>query len=288
MDFNINNEPYLENNNIEQINESNQNQTIWYIFSILSWFFFICCQLDSYLRILIFKSSEGVFNIQIFQLFILLISSAGLIIYLIFTSCKKNQNLYNSMLGKKTKFHFIPLLFASVLFIIKEIIQLRFYSPEFINRIIITDLVFSILTLAFLIFIYIQMNIPYEWYIVLTIKKGTFSCLIPWVLYLIKEDILFLMEIDMIYNGKVINIISHIIAELCSLLFSFIFKDILVAFTNVLIYISYLTFTFLYILFGSSENGILIFYVILYSIFILFSLFLIAFLSIKYKDKIFQ
>ena len=64
--------------------------------------------------------------------------------------CKKNQNLYNAMLGKKSKFHFIPLLFASALCIInmKEleiIIKEKLFSYIVIKRILITNLILSIL-----------------------------------------------------------------------------------------------------------------------------------------------
>ena len=52
-----------------------------------------------------------------------MISLAGLIIYLIFTTYKKDQNLLNGILGRKSKYHFIPLLLVSILFIIDQLIK---------------------------------------------------------------------------------------------------------------------------------------------------------------------
>ena len=101
MDFNnTNNKQYLINASDETKNELNQNYSLWYVFSLLSWFLFICCQIESYLSDL--KNIHE--NFYILKIFILLISLAGLIVYLVFTSCKKNQNLYNGMLGEIQNF----------------------------------------------------------------------------------------------------------------------------------------------------------------------------------------
>ena len=110
MDYNnTNNEQYLINPPDEAIYELNQNYTLWYVFSLLSWFLFICCQIESYLSDL----KNIYLNIYFLKIFILLISLVGLIVYLVFTTCKKNQNLYNGMLGGNSKFHFV--FFYSVL-----------------------------------------------------------------------------------------------------------------------------------------------------------------------------
>ena len=192
MDFTSNSEQNLVIDNIEQINTNNYNQITWFATSILSWFFYLCCQLENYRNALLisFENEFSIFNIEII---ILGLSLAGFITYLIFTTCKKNQNLYNSMLGKKSKFHFIPLLFASALFIVNIIyeqnINKALYNDIVVNRIIITSLIFSVLTLSTLIYIYIQINIPCEWYLILTIKKGAFSCLIPYILNLMYLEI---------------------------------------------------------------------------------------------------
>ena len=52
------------------------------------------------------------------NIYVFLLSVVGFAIYLIFTTCKKKQNLYDGMVDTWSKFHFIPLLFISALSII--------------------------------------------------------------------------------------------------------------------------------------------------------------------------
>ena len=54
---------------------------------------------------------------SLLRIFIFGITLFGFIIYLIFTTCKKDENLLNSMMSKWTKFHFISFLFISGLYI---------------------------------------------------------------------------------------------------------------------------------------------------------------------------
>jgi len=290
MDFTSNSEQNLVIDNIEQINTNNYNQITWFATSILSWFFYLCCQLENYRNTLLILSFENDFSIFNIEIIILGLSLAGFITYLIFTTCKKNQNLYNSMLGKKSKFHFIPLLFASALFIVnityEQNINKKIYNDIVINRIIITSLIFSVLTLSTLIYIYIQINIPCEWYLILTIKKGAFSCLIPYILNLMYLEISNLVKFKDDDKGVIFYRFLFIIKGILSLFFSFIFKDIVVALINAFFYIQHLIYyTNLLADIKTSYN---VFILIVSTSFILLSIFLITFLSIKYKEKIFQ
>ena len=96
-----------------------------------------------------------------------------LIIYLIFTTCKKDQNLYNGMLGGKAKFHFIFFLFSSALFIIGQVIKFdnfddyRYdeydeYEYDFYRKLtkklMITDFIFSLFGIITLLFSYTQIK----------------------------------------------------------------------------------------------------------------------------------
>ena len=285
-----NDEQNLVIDNIEQINTYNYNQIAWLATSILSWFFFLCCQLENYraTKLMLLNENENFF-ILIIKLFIFGISLAGFITYLIFTTCNKNQNLYNAMLGK-TKFHFIPLLFASALFIInmyEQQITEKSNRLE-IKRLVITNLVFSILTLITFVIFYIKINIPCEWYIILTIKKGTFSCLIPYLLHLIFMDIFYFINFE--NNDKIILLykILYIIKGIISLFFSFIFKDIIVAFTNSFIYIKDLIYYATILTNNKIKDNFYVFMLIVCASIPLLSIILILILLIKYKDKIFQ
>ena len=287
MDFTSNSEQNLVIDNIEQINTNNYNQITWFATSILSWFFYLCCQLENYRNTLLisFENELSLFN---YEIIILGISLAGFITYLIFTTCKKNQNLYNSMLGKKSKFHFIPLLFASALFIVNIIyeqnISKELYNDIVVNRIIITSLIFSVLTLSTLIYIYIQINIPCEWYLILTIKKGAFSCLIPYILNLMCLEIYNLVTFEDIDKQEIFYKFLYIIKGILSLFFSFILKDIVVALINAFFYIQDLIYYV--ILLTDIAISFIIFILIVSISFILLTIFLITFLSIKYKEKI--
>lgn len=308
MDINnTNNDAYLINSSNEQKIELSQNYNLWYVFSVLSWFLFVCCQIESYL------SDSNRFNIEfnnlinlyfpILKIFILLLSMSGLIIYLIFTTCKRNQNLYNGMLGGNAKFHFIFFFFASALYIIGqslkyEIIYIEdnywnYFPSSFIKKIQTTDLVFSIFTIIILVFSYTQLKLPCEWYIVLSIKKGTFSCFIPYTILKISLDILYLLIIrrDLSENtAKFLIVLFFLSIGVISLAFSFIFKDIIIAFTNIIIYISFIIYYSFIVeeIKGDISMGYIVFLGIIIVGIFLSSFILIGFLVIKHKENIFK
>ena len=88
-----------------------------------------------------------------------------------------------------------------------------------VNRIIITSLIFSVLTLSTLIYIYIQIKIPCEWYLILTIKKGAFSCLIPYILNLMCLEIYNLVTFEDIDKHEIFYKFLYIIKGTLSLFF---------------------------------------------------------------------
>ena len=107
---------------------------------------------------------------------------------------------------------------------------------------IIQDLVFTFIALGFLIYVYTKTNLQAEWYIVLTIKKGLFSSLIVILWY------------NLFYTSIIIGIINNLRGDIYSflkgagisfsilvgfgsLIFSLVFKDVIAAVTNLLIYI---------------------------------------------------
>ena len=132
--------------------------------------------------------------------------------------------------------------------------------------------------------VYYFNNYSYNKFII--VKKGTFSCLIPYLLHLIFMDIFYFINFE--NNDKIILLykILYIIKGIISLFFSFIFKDIVVALINAFFYIQHLIYyTNLLADIKTSYN---VFILIVSTSFILLSIFLITFLSIKYKEKIFQ
>lgn len=188
----------------------------------------------------------------IYIVFILtmIITLAGFIIYMIKSTYKKDDSVFTGMIGPFSKFHFFPLLCVSALFIIGEC-----YEPvklltknHFMKDLAISSLVFTIIGLCSLIFIYIMTDLNTDWYILLTLKKGTYSCLITlmWYnfCYLIYQIRTLDTPNDLINWAKGCGIAFSIIFGLGTLIFSFIFKDLVMSGMTTLIYIGMTVYYF--------------------------------------------
>ena len=199
----------------------------------------------------------------IYIVFILamIITLTGFIIYLIKSTCKRDEAVYNGMMGQWSKFHFFPLLCISALFIIGEtydglfqkISNIIFRKNDYADRWkarVISAFVFTIIGLASLIFIYIMTDLNADWYVILTLKKGTYSCFITLLWYNFCYLIYRVREVHYFdYNShdykdfnkdnwkKGCGLAFSIIFGIGSLIFAFIFKDLIVAGMNSLIYL---------------------------------------------------
>ena len=105
-------------------------------------------------------------------------------------------------------------------------------------------LIFNIFTLLLFIILYIKTDMNCEWHIVMTIKKGIYSILIVEIWYQIFESIYSLRLIDVgddpeakISFMKSAGIFFALIIGGGNLLFAFFFKNILVLFFNLLMYL---------------------------------------------------
>jgi hypothetical protein len=190
------------------------------------------------------------------QLYIFFISLVGFVFYLIFTIYKKNQNIIEGMLGNWSKYHFIPLLFIASLYIISQSCRDYDYNGfenglKKLKTLLIFNLIFTIIGFISLIVIYILTKLNSEWYIVMAIKKGVYSTFIILLWYNFFHMIVSFKTIN--YKIKInkeattdedgdikflrgTGISFTIIIGIGSLVFSFIFKDLMAAFTNFLIY----------------------------------------------------
>ena len=300
MEIPKNNQAVLEINREDSmgsdlINDNNHISLVWYILSISSWALFSCCLLESYLNDPSLNYTKNYYGINItilylpiVKIFITSLNLVGFIIYLIFTSCKKDKHLYKSMFRGITKFHFVPLLLTSALLILQHIsISFKISSETNQKNILISDLVIALLALGTFIITYIGMHLPCEWYIVLAIKKGTFSCLIPYLLYNSLFDIVILIEKE--ETAQIIAIISMILLAVVSLSLSCIFKDIIIAFINALIYAGFIIFC-VSLNFENSKikKLIIIFIWLILGISEISSITIIAILLSRFKEKIFK
>ena len=261
------------NTNYRQMNDSgDDSKFIWHIISIISWIIFILTIWYSYnipyfIWTLFGNNIDNelyyhhIYYIPIqmdmawLNIFTFFISVIGFGLYLFYTTIKMNQNLYNGMLSNLSKFHFIPLLCISALYIITG--HAFSYDNKFkhLRTLLIFDIIFTLLGLAGLIFIYVTMDLQSEWYFVFAIKKGVFSTFIVllWynffnviiylksVNYIIKDD----FDEDSFYNFyKGTGISFSIIIGLGSLAFSFFFRDVMAAFVNFLLYVGFVLYFF--------------------------------------------
>lgn len=261
----------MEKLNLNFSGSENIIKSICWILSILSWLLLIITgwislkwlKEDSIIwTIRALKIENGLFSfgqyypIQmqislIYIVFILtmIITLAGFIIYMIKSTYKKEESVFGGMIGPFSKFHFFPLFCISALFIIGEC-----YEPEnlikqhFMKDLAISSLVFTIIGLCSLIFIYIMTDLNTNWYTLLTLKKGTYSCFITLMWYNFCYLIFQIRSLDttkdLINWEKGCGIAFSIIFGLGTLIFSFIFKDLVISGMTTLIYIGMTAYFF--------------------------------------------
>ena len=227
----------------------------------------------------------------------MVIAFAGFIIYMIKSTCKKDEQVYEGMIGQWSKFHFFPLLCASALFIIGICTDSYKDRKNHTKNMYICSIVFSFVGLCSLIFIYIMTELNNKWYIVLTIKKGTFSCLIVLMWYMSCYNIYYIRLFDKpnewgrnrINWERGCGLGLSIIFGTGTIIFSFIFKDIVMAVMTILIYIG-MTIYYFKIPKGYrnskdlNKNGDGIVDIIMMVILVV----LISFLILKYKTQCFN
>ena len=183
----------------------------------------------------------------------LIVITGGCFVFFYKTICKKDDQVINGMMGQFSKFHFFPLLCASALFITGECVDnlsKEDYADDekrddHFKAMYISGLVFSIVGLASFIFIYIMTDLNTDWWVLLLLKKGAFSCLIILMWYYFCYDIYYVHEKDKPDEDlkkntdwkKGCGLAFSIIFGIGSLAFSFVFKDLVACVMNLLIYI---------------------------------------------------
>jgi hypothetical protein len=193
----------------------------------------------------------------------LIVITGGCFVFFYKTICKKDDQVINGMMGQFSKFHFFPLLCASALFITGECVDnldkedwLTEKREDHFKNMYISGLVFSIVGLASFIFIYIMTDLNTDWWVLILLKKGAFSCLIILMWYSFCYDIFYVhfydkqgdedddpfgdtseMSKKMWDWKKGCGLAFSIIFGVGSLAFSFVFKDLVACVMNLLIYI---------------------------------------------------
>ena len=162
----------------------------------------------------------------------------GCVVYIIKTLIKKDHEIIEGMLGTISQFHFFPLLCAFSMTLLGEIID-----KDNTKDITFAGLVISIVGLGTLIFIYINTNFKNNiWWTKFCLKEGAFSCLIILFWYNFCYDIFMARIADKPNKDnkkwqKGCSLAFSIIFGIGSIAFSYVFKDIMISFLNILIYI---------------------------------------------------
>ena len=204
-------------------------------------------------------------NTEWLSIFVFLITVVGFIVFIIFTTCLRNDKLYDGMLGKDGMFNYIPLLFISAIFFIagnfykmENIMELynyynKTYDPnklikdsfKYNRTLLIIDLIFTIIGLITLILFYFRMKLKCQWYYIMALKKGVFStyivllwynffhiiiCLRSLIVFNDKESSFKIDDIKNFYEK--IGIAFSIVIGVIIIFFSIYFKDIMMLFVN--------------------------------------------------------
>ena len=204
--------------------KDNLFRTICWILSIVSWLFFL---LNGWIGFILYVAKEngilipykkiwsfidldgfqiyertpyfpiqanGIFYMILF-LILLIFGTVGFALYMFKTVFKKEDHVFDGMMGTFARYHFIPIICATILFIVGESKDL-FIRPEvngtrqdLVDKIhsdhtgFCINLSFSLIGLISLIFIKFKTEINEPFYIVYSIKYGFYSCLIPLFIY---------------------------------------------------------------------------------------------------------
>lgn len=183
----------------------------------------------------------------------LLVILGGCVVFFIKSIFKPDDQVKNGMMGEFSKFHFFPLLCTSALFIIGECVDTDTENVDHGKSMIYAGLVFSILALASFIFIYIMTDLnTNDWWVLLLLKKGTYSCLIVLIWYYFCYNIYYTHRASAENEDsekawdwrKGCGLAFSIIFGIGSLAFSFIFKDLVACGMNLLIYVGLTAYYF--------------------------------------------
>lgn len=219
----------------------------------------------------------------IILLLLAIASGAFIIIY------RNDSNVKSGLFGTISRYHFIPIICASCLYIIGEALGNKNSDND---GCFICSFIFSIIGLCCTIFIYFKTDIPSPFHVRLVTKKGLYPCLIALFIYNIcfsfgyygfyKKTVN--LELDTLLDWvKGCSIAFSIIMGLVNLALSFAMKDICLAGMNFLIYLGLIIYFFSIDkkvrkeMNGEAEGAIDIIMDIL-------SATLIAFLIFKYKN----
>ena len=204
---------------------------------------------------------------------------------------RNDLELREGILGNLSKFHFIPILCGTALYII----GLTYTNKTLNNDLsLIFSIIFSGIGLGSLIFIYIKTNIS-KCFSRLIIKKGLYSCLIALFVYNLcfSSTFLGIKKATKNYPLKYLDwmkgfyIALSLVIGIFNLIISFFLKDLLISGMNIIIYVGMIIYFFKIEKKVRTEINGLAEGIIEIVIGVL-SIAMICFLIIRYKTDIFK
>ena len=193
---------------------------------------------------------------------LMIIGTIGFFIYLFKSVIKKDDHVFEGMMGTFSRYHFIPLVCASALFLAgytqedSALSSIFDYFEDIITnknkfgkykKGFSVHLVFSIIGLLTLIFVKMQTKIENPFYVVYTIKDGLYSCLIALFTYCIFYSGYYIGYLTRNEDREKIENIQKYVKD-CGIAFSicigainlcvsFLLKDFILPIINFIIYL---------------------------------------------------
>ena len=267
------------------------HKNLWQILSFISWVLLISAQLNTiqlnipfnYIDLIcIAKTTYYGDYFRFYNLFpqilFLTLTLIGFINYLISTVYLRDEKVYIGLFDNFAKFHFIPFLAIAGIYMTNEIFAGLIYYVEclYINTAL------SLAGLVLLIIVYAKIKLASKWFLVLFIKKGTFSGLIMLLWGNITLNIYIFLPKSEVYS----SIIFPIITGIGAIVFSFIFKDVMVLMINLIYNIKIIQN--LYNIYYAHQNFHWINYGFIPLIMLILTLISLLIIVIKFKQRIYE
>lgn len=246
----------MEKLNINLTGKENKEKTIFWILSLLSWLFYLIMGWLSlsWLKGKLFITFQIIriiyFPIQLQETFYyiililtMIISTLAFILYIYNSTIKKDLSFFSNMFDKYTKWHFLIFLFQGFLFLIPKLTNLI----DNWENLYLFGIIIDIITLSILLFIYIKTNFGNNKIHCGIIKKGVYSSLLSLDFYYLCYSFCQFKLQNLLFPGdlkKQLGITFDILMGIVMLIATYFFKNVIIAFYSILIYLGIFVFYF--------------------------------------------
>ncbi len=213
----------------------------------------------------------------------MIIVTIAFIVYMIKSTCKKDNGFFEKMFDNITRWHWIAMLLHSGLFLIGICNDAKHAHDMYVAGIILV--LFALICLGLM---YYKTDFGTNDYPGALIKKGTYSALlaIDWYYFCYVICQLYLWDHPSLKNSKNLGIAFDIIMGIVMIIAVFFLKDVLMAIYYFLIYLGILIFFYSMHKDYRKFNKIKVGDVILSIIFMIVFLVLAVFLIVKHKMEV--